>query len=43
VQKAEFCGDFKNVQKCRVWQKGKKLTEKLNFSGLEKFSKKPFL
>jgi hypothetical protein len=23
IKKAEFCADFKNVQKCRVWQKGK--------------------
>jgi hypothetical protein len=24
-KEAEFCADFKNVQKSRVWQKGKKL------------------
>jgi hypothetical protein len=31
-KEAEFCADFKNVQKSRVWQKGKDfLTEKLNF------------
>jgi hypothetical protein len=23
-KEAEFCADFKNVQKSRVWQKGKK-------------------
>ncbi len=23
IKKAEFCADFKNVQKSRVWQKGK--------------------
>ncbi len=27
-KEAEFCTDFKNVQKSRVWQKGKKLNRK---------------
>jgi hypothetical protein len=31
-KEVEFCIDFKNVQKSRVWQKGeKKFTEKLKF------------
>ncbi len=30
-KEAEFCDDFKNVQKSRVWQKGKKFIEKLIF------------
>jgi hypothetical protein len=28
---AEFCADFKNVQKSRVWQKGKKFYRKTEF------------
>jgi hypothetical protein len=27
-KEAEFCADFKNVQKSRVWQKGKKVLQK---------------
>jgi hypothetical protein len=42
-KEAEFCADFRNVQKSQVWQKGKKIfTEKLNFQGLGKFCKKLF-
>jgi hypothetical protein len=36
---AEFCADFKNVQKSRIWQKGKKICRKTEFF---KFSKKSF-
>jgi hypothetical protein len=31
IKKAEFCADFKNVQKSRVWQKGKNLYRKTEF------------
>jgi hypothetical protein len=30
-KEAEFCADFKNVQKSCVWKNRKKITEKLNF------------
>ncbi len=30
-KEAEFCADFKNVQKSQVWQKGKKIYRKTEF------------
>jgi hypothetical protein len=43
-KEAEFCSDFKNVQKSRVWQKGKKnFTKKTRiFRDLENFGKNRF-
>jgi hypothetical protein len=32
-KEAEFCADFKNVQKSRVWQKGKNFYRKTEFLG----------
>jgi hypothetical protein len=32
-KEAEFCADFKNVQKSRVWQKGEKIYRKTEFLG----------
>jgi hypothetical protein len=40
-KEAEFCADFKNVQKSRVWQKGKKFYRKTEFLGT--FAKIVFL
>ena len=40
-KETEFCADFKNVQKSRVWQKGKKLLQKnWVFRDLENLAKK---
>jgi hypothetical protein len=40
-KKAEFCADFKNAEKSRVWQKGKIFFRKnLIFSNLENSEKK---
>jgi hypothetical protein len=42
-KEAEYCADFKNVQKSRVWQKGKKLLLKnWIFRDLENFAKNHF-
>ncbi len=42
-KEAEFCIDFKNVQKSRGWQKGKQIfIEKLNFRDLENLAKNCF-
>ncbi len=42
-KEAEFCADFKNVQKSRVWQKGKKCLQKnWIFRDLENFAKNRF-
>jgi hypothetical protein len=43
-KEAKFCADFKNVEKSRVWQKGKKFLQKnLIFRDLENFAKIVFL
>jgi hypothetical protein len=39
-KEAEFCADLKNVQKSRVWQKGKKFYRKTEFFGTWKMLKK---
>ncbi len=40
-KEAEFCADFKNVQKSRVWRKGKKIFyRKTEFSGTCKILQK---
>jgi hypothetical protein len=42
-KEAEFCADFKNVEKSQVWQKGKKFLQKnLIFRDLENFAKNRF-
>ncbi len=42
-KEAEFCADFKNVQKSRVWQKGKNFLQKnWFFRDLENFAKNRF-
>ena len=42
-KEAEFCADFQNVEKSRVWQKGKKILQKnLIFKDLENFAKNCF-
>jgi hypothetical protein len=37
---AEFCADFKNVQKSGVWQKGKNFVQKTEFLGTWKILQK---
>jgi hypothetical protein len=39
-KEAEFCADFKNVQKSRVWQKGKNFLQKTEFLGTWKILQK---
>ncbi len=39
-KEAEFCADFKNVQKSGVWQKGKKYYRKTEFFGTWKILQK---
>jgi hypothetical protein len=42
-KEAEFCADIKNVQKSRVWQKGKNFLQKNRiFRDLENFAKNCF-
>jgi hypothetical protein len=42
-KEAEFCTDLKNVEKSRVWQKGKQFLQKnLIFRDLENFAKNRF-
>jgi hypothetical protein len=40
TKEAEFCTDFKNVQKSRVWQNGKKFFQKNLFLGTWKILRK---
>jgi hypothetical protein len=42
-KEAEFCADFKNVQKSCVWQKGKKIYLKTEFLRTFRFSEKKSL
>jgi hypothetical protein len=39
-KEAEFCADFKNVQKSQVWQKGKIVYRKTEFIGIWKILEK---
>ena len=41
-KEAEFCADFKNVQKSRVWQEGKLFFLNWIFRDLENFAKNHF-
>jgi hypothetical protein len=43
LKEAEFYADFKNVQKSCLWQKGKKITEKLNLGNWKILQKIVFL